>query len=234
PLRRPHAQGHGGWRHRHHRPGARAHLRRQGLSRPRLRPTLTRLPLRPEARAYAPYQAQLEASLRHRAGDRPHEGGRTARAQLPQQPARRSSQRHPLRRRPERPPPAQMVRASFALVPGLALQGRLLPTVQPGLSRSYRQNPFFTDDWVKTRPEAHAQSCPGTSPPFSWRYLEKSGLAAYPSIPDIWEQNPIEFDDRPAGRPMLLGFHDARSKGRTCKGPITQQTAAIFLDMARG
>jgi hypothetical protein len=90
----------------------------------------------------------FQAPLRHRAGDRLHEGGRTAWPQLPQQPARRSSQHHPLRRWPERPPTVQVVHVSFVLLRGLALRRRLTPTGLPGLSRSRRQKPFLTGDYA--------------------------------------------------------------------------------------
>ena len=143
PVRRPHAQRHDRGRQSHHRPGARAHLRRQGLPRSRLRQAPPRVPLRPEARADAPHQAQLAAPLGRRTGDRPHEGGRTARAQLPQRPTRRPPQRHPRRRRPERPPPAQVVPASsFVPRSGLALRRPLTQAPPPRLSPSARRTRF--------------------------------------------------------------------------------------------
>jgi hypothetical protein len=40
-----------------------------------------------KSRADAPHQAHLESPLGHRVGDRLHEIGRTARPQLPQEPA---------------------------------------------------------------------------------------------------------------------------------------------------
>jgi hypothetical protein len=100
------------------------------------------VPLQSEARAYAPHQAQAQAPFRHRVEI--VKQGRTARAQLSQQAARRSSQRHP--RRPERPPTA---RGSRFLCPS-PWAGSTTPSFSDKSAQLESQpsaNRFLTDDW---------------------------------------------------------------------------------------
>ena len=97
-----------------HRPGDRARLCRQGISRPRRGKPAPRLHLRPKARGVRPHQTRAQTSLRHRGGDRPHEGRRSSRPLLSQRPRRRRRQCHPQRRRLQPSPPPRLAEDDFA------------------------------------------------------------------------------------------------------------------------
>ena len=96
-----------------HRPGDRARLCRQRISRPRRGKPAPRLHLRPKARGVRPHQTRAQTSLRHRGGDRPHEGRRSSRPLLSQRPRRRRRQCHPQRRRLQPPPPPRLAEDDF-------------------------------------------------------------------------------------------------------------------------
>jgi hypothetical protein len=103
-------------------------LCRQGLSRPRHRPSAPRLYLRPEARRLRPHQTRAASSLRHRRRDRAHEDGWPSRPLLSQRPRGRCRQRHPLRCRLQLPPRPRLAEDSLDPNPAHSLADVSRPT----------------------------------------------------------------------------------------------------------
>ena len=97
-----------------------------------------RLHLRTEARRLRRHQARTATPLRHRAGDRPHEGRGPSRPLLSQRTCRRCRQRHPHRSRLQLPTHPRMAENAFAPHPGTPDR---LVRYQPAT-----QSRFLTDD----------------------------------------------------------------------------------------
>ncbi len=102
----------------------RARLRRQGLQGPRLPGPRHGHALRAKTRPHAPNETRTQATIGHRADDRPRQERRQAWQELSARSRWRQDQRAPGRSRPQPAPHPQQVEASFCLFPGCPLRRR--------------------------------------------------------------------------------------------------------------